>query len=116
MPLTVIRASAGSGKTYQLAVSFLRILLRGELEGKRQDPAAILATTFTRAAAGEILDRVLRLLAEAVLSKESRERLATEVKLPLTQEHCERLLACLAGRLDRLALATMAAPFAEIAT
>jgi ATP-dependent exoDNAse (exonuclease V) beta subunit len=115
MPLTVIRASAGSGKTYQLAVWFIRILLRGELDGKRQDPAAILATTFTRAAAGEILDRVLRLLAQAVLSMESREQLAAQLGLPLTQADSERLLACLAGRLDRLAVSTMDAFFAQIA-
>ena len=115
MPLAVIRASAGSGKTYQLAVSFIRILLKAELEGQPQDPAAILATTFTRAAAGEILDRVLRLLAEAVLSKKNRAPLAGQIALPLTQSHCERLLACLAGRLDRLAVSTMDAFFAQIA-
>ena len=57
MPLTVIRASAGSGKTYQLAVAFLQLLLRAELAGQPLDPSKILATTFTRAAAGEILDR-----------------------------------------------------------
>ena len=74
MPLAVIRASAGSGKTYQLAVSFIRILLQGEIKGTPQNPAAILATTFTRAAAGEILDRVLRLLAEAALSEERRKK------------------------------------------
>ena len=115
MPLAVIRASAGSGKTYQLAVSFIRILLQAELDGQPQDPAAILATTFTRAAAGEILDRVLRLLAEAVLAKKSLKTLAGNIALPLTQAHCERLLACLAARLDRLAVSTMDAFFAQIA-
>ncbi|MEO6787665.1 MAG: UvrD-helicase domain-containing protein, partial [Chthoniobacteraceae bacterium] len=115
MPLAVIRASAGSGKTYQLAVSFIRILLKGELEGQPQNPSAILATTFTRAAAGEILDRVLRLLAEAALSEERRENLATQLGMALSPQHCHRLLANLASHMDRLAISTMDAFFAQIA-
>ena len=115
MPLTVIRASAGSGKTYQLAVSFIRILLRGEIAGQPQNPAAILATTFTRTAAGEILDRVLRLLSEAVLSSERREALGQQIGSPLSAQHCERLLANLAAHMDRLAISTMDAFFAQIA-
>jgi len=115
MPLTVIRASAGSGKTFQLAVSFIRILLRGEIAGQPQNPAAILATTFTRVAAGEILDRVLRLLSEAVLSEESRKYLGKQIGLPLSAAHSERLLSNLAARMDRLAISTMDAFFAQIA-
>ena len=115
MPLSVIRASAGSGKTYQLAVSFIRILLNGELAGEPQNPAAILATTFTRAAAGEILDRVLRLLSEAVLSDERRDNLAKQLGAPLSPQNCQRLLANLAGHMDRLAISTMDAFFAQIA-
>ncbi|HOP78260.1 MAG TPA: UvrD-helicase domain-containing protein, partial [Thermogutta sp.] len=49
----VIRASAGAGKTFQLTNRFLWLLARGE----RLD--SILATTFSREAAGEILDRIL---------------------------------------------------------
>ena len=115
MPLAVIRASAGSGKTYQLAVSFIRILLKGELQGLPQNPAAILATTFTRAAAGEILDRVLRLLSEAALSDDRRKNLAKQIGSPLSLPHCHRLLTNLAGHMDRLAISTMDAFFAQIA-
>ncbi len=115
MPLAVIRASAGSGKTYQLAVSFIRILLKGETAGEPQNPASILATTFTRAAAGEILDRVLRLLAEAALSKERRENLAKQIGSPLSLPHCHRMLSHLASHMDRLAISTMDAFFAQIA-
>ena len=95
MPLTVIRASAGSGKTFQLAMSFIRILLEGELAGQPCNPSAILATTFTRAAAGEILDRMLRLVAEAVLEKSRREFLEKQIGLPLSTAHCARLLSSL---------------------
>ena len=56
---TLIRASAGSGKTYQLTARLLRILLMGA------PPESILATTFTRKAAGEIMERVLTDLASA---------------------------------------------------
>src|ERR1700688_1585778 len=55
----LIRASAGSGKTHQLTNRYLGLLAAGV------EPDAILATSFTRKAAGEILDRVLSRLAEA---------------------------------------------------
>jgi ATP-dependent exoDNAse (exonuclease V) beta subunit len=115
MPLTVIRASAGSGKTFQLAMSFIRILLAGELAGEPQNPSAILATTFTRAAAGEILDRVLRLVAEAMLSQERRDFLSSQLGHPLSVAHCGRLLSALTAHVDRLAISTMDAFFGQIA-
>ena len=46
----IIRASAGTGKTFQLTNRYLQLLRMGER------PDEILATTFTRKAAGEILD------------------------------------------------------------
>ena len=46
----VIRASAGSGKTHQLTNRYVGLLAAGVA------PDAILATTFTRKAAGEISD------------------------------------------------------------
>ena len=115
MPLAIIRASAGSGKTFQLAVSFIRILLRGKADGHPQNPAAILATTFTRAAVGEILDRVLRLLSEAALSDERRANLVKQLGVPLSPQDCHRLLATLTAHMDRLAISTMDAFFAQIA-
>ena len=53
----VIRASAGTGKTFQLTNRFLGLIK----DGVRPDH--ILAVTFTRLAAGEILERVLLRLA-----------------------------------------------------
>lgn len=55
----VIRASAGSGKTHALSGRYLSLLAAGV------EPHRILATTFTRAAAGEIRDRLLKRLASA---------------------------------------------------
>ncbi|MDR2641733.1 MAG: UvrD-helicase domain-containing protein [Planctomycetaceae bacterium] len=65
MPNIIIQASAGSGKTMQLSNSFLEILF------KEADVDTILASTFTRKAAGEITDRILNRLANAVTGNES---------------------------------------------
>ena len=56
----------------------MRILLQGAA------PESILATTFTRKAAGEILDRVLLTLAHAADESNPRalEELRKQVKLP----------------------------------
>ena len=54
----LIRASAGAGKTYRLTHHYLDLLRRGA------SVESILATTFTRKAAGEILGRLVRTLCE----------------------------------------------------
>ena len=69
----VIRASAGTGKTFQLTNCLLRLLLSGT------SPRAILATTFTRKAAGEILNRVIERLAKATASEIETKKLAGEL-------------------------------------
>jgi ATP-dependent exoDNAse (exonuclease V) beta subunit len=71
---TVIRASAGSGKTHRLTNRYLGLLASGV------DPNAILATTFTRKAAGEILDRVLERLAKAAGDRQEAKELAREIQ------------------------------------
>ena len=72
-PHQVIRASAGSGKTHQLTSRSLGLLAAGV------EPDAILATTFTRKAAGEILDRVLFRLAQAAASAKAAKDLAGQI-------------------------------------
>lgn len=96
----VVRASAGSGKTYQLSSRFLQLLLLGE------QPDKILATTFTRKAAGEIRERVLLRLINAAESKESAKKLGEELgvksvdqaqiisTLKRLVQHQHRLLIC----------------------
>ncbi len=56
--LRVIMASAGTGKTFQLAMRFIQLLRFGV------DPAEILAVTFTKKAAGEIFDKIIGRLLE----------------------------------------------------
>ena len=59
IPNTMIRASAGTGKTYQLTNRFIRLLLFGAA------PERIIALTFTRKAAGEFFEGILDKLAKA---------------------------------------------------
>ena len=48
-----IKASAGTGKTYRLAMRYISMLLSGV------EPERILAVTFTNKAAGEILEKIV---------------------------------------------------------
>ena len=105
----VIRASAGTGKTFQLSNRFLRLLASGvECE-------TILATTFTRKGAGEILDRIVQRLAQAATSQAGSEKLATELEWALTQERAQELLKSLIQNLHRLQISTLDAFFYRVA-
>jgi len=67
---TIVKASAGTGKTFRLSNKFISLLAAGE------KPERILATTFTRKAAGEIRERLFLRLAEACLNQEEAESLS----------------------------------------
>lgn len=54
----LLRASAGTGKTYQLVERYVRAL-----EHRRLRPGHVVAITFTRKAAGELRDRIRKKLA-----------------------------------------------------
>jgi len=53
--LRLYKASAGSGKTYTLALEYIKELLLGEIDTYRH----ILAVTFTKDATGEMKERIL---------------------------------------------------------
>ena len=65
----LVLASAGSGKTYHLSSRIIGLLAAGT------PPNEILASTFTRKAAGEILERVLVRLAEGASDPEKAQAL-----------------------------------------
>jgi len=112
-PHKLILASAGTGKTYQLSGRFLALLFRGV------PPERILATTFTRKAAGEILDRVLKRLVEAAEDAQQLEglnaQLADEGGAAVTREDCVRLLSELGRGLHRFRIRTLDAFFVQLA-
>lgn len=90
----LIRASAGAGKTYQLTQHYLKLLRRGA------SIDSILATTFTRKAAGEILGRVVTTLAE-VAEDPAKLPAAPHEKSP------RQLLAEMTANLHRVAVSTI---------
>ncbi|MBO6102542.1 MAG: UvrD-helicase domain-containing protein [Opitutales bacterium] len=67
-------ANAGSGKTYRLVGRFIALACVSK-------PEEICALTFTRMAASEFLDEILKRLAEASLSPEKAGELSAELKL-----------------------------------
>ncbi|MGI4790985.1 MAG: UvrD-helicase domain-containing protein [Janthinobacterium lividum] len=109
----LISASAGSGKTYELTNQYLRLLLErhrkvvsGEAATLRIE--SLLAATFTRKAAGEIFDRILKRLADAALSEtgltELRQALGEDT---LSAADCQDLLLKLCRNLHRVQVGTL---------
>ncbi len=70
----LIRASAGTGKTFSLATRYLQLMLLGKV-----DPAKIVALTFSRAAAQEIYTKILERLWEAAESDDNAEKESKEI-------------------------------------
>ena len=96
-----IRASAGSGKTFQLSNRYLSLLNKGV------PPELILAVTFTRKAAGEIFDRILLRLADAAESEAKRAELSKLMRAELTAERCQELLCAVTNSLHKLRIGTL---------
>lgn len=125
---TMIRASAGSGKTFQLANRYLALMVLGE------KPEEIIALTFTRKAAGEFTSRIMTRLAEGASSQEQAGELAQELTkvivgndaipallkdsdqpLPeMDSNFFQQKLSELIAVLDRLALSTLDSYFVRI--
>ena len=102
MSRLLIRASAGSGKTFRLSGHFLRQLFLGD------PPESILATTFTRKAAGEILGRVLLRLAEAADDPQASVRLSSLLDTSrVTQDSALKLLKDVTANLHRMRVCTL---------
>ena len=109
-PHVLIRASAGTGKTFQLTNRYLGLAAAG------CSPDHILAATFARKAAGEILDRVLTRLADAADDPKKLAELKLHLKLPrLDAAVCTRLLRGLVDRLHRLQISTLDSFFIQLA-
>lgn len=97
-----ISASAGTGKTFQLAHRFIRLLMLGEA------PERMIALTFSRKAAREIFDRVIGYLAEASQSDALAEQRNKRLELTgLTAIHYQTALRELLEKLPRSRVGTI---------
>lgn len=106
----VIRASAGSGKTFQLSNRFLDLVTRDVPVDE------ILASTFTRKAAGEIEDRVLLRLALAATDPKQLQELKKFLAADwLDESRCLDLLQSVVRQLHRLRISTLDSFFIQIA-
>lgn len=109
-PNVVVRASAGTGKTFQLSNRYIA------LTGDGASPDTILATTFTRKAAGEILDRVLFRLAEAAADAGKLDALAQNIgDRSFDRPRCLSVLRQLVRHIHRLRVSTLDSFFIQIA-
>ena len=104
----LLRASAGTGKTFQLSNRYILLILAGT------SPDKLLATTFTRKAAGEILARIFQRLAAATTSETLACELCGELKIaPTSAGQFGAALLFLASRLHRINVSTLDAYFAK---
>lgn len=102
----LVLASAGSGKTYTLSDRIIGLMAGGV------EPEKIVALTFTRKAAGEFADAILRKLAEA--AKDPGKAAELEARFGMVAVDFTELLEKVTGKLPRLTLGTMDGFFAKV--
>lgn len=107
---TIIRASAGSGKTNALAQRFLRLMASG------MSSRHVLASTFTRKAAGEILDRIMTSLADIATDAADADEIKQRLNLKdLSADQCRTILRQLLANLHSIRIGTIDSFFAALA-
>ncbi|MBT3568283.1 MAG: UvrD-helicase domain-containing protein [Opitutae bacterium] len=104
----LITASAGSGKTFQLTDRYLGLLLAGE------KPESIVALTFSRKAAGEFFDAILKKLAEAASDEKARSQLNKRLEVNVSANEYRLKLAELLTVMHKLTLGTLDSFFNRI--
>ncbi len=105
----LLLASAGTGKTYRLTHRLIDLLASGA------DPTRMLASTFTRKAAGEIQTRLFLRLAEGALDPAALEEINAELSgVTLSAGQCAGLLANIVRCLDRFGVHTLDAFFVHL--
>ncbi|MDO5462756.1 MAG: UvrD-helicase domain-containing protein [bacterium] len=94
----ILRASAGTGKTFSLTSRMIRLLSQKGMNGTYVvSPAEILALTFSRAAAYEIYAKLVERLATAAENERNAQETNQQVGLSLTpSDYCHLLRRVLA--------------------
>ncbi|HCR31564.1 MAG TPA: hypothetical protein DIV79_16290, partial [Opitutae bacterium] len=87
--VTLIEASAGTGKTYTLCQIILRLIISDNIPIDR-----ILAVTFTQAATEELINRIRNLLKDSVEQLESQNITDESLQSVLEQSPTDALVAC----------------------
>lgn len=108
-PNLLIRASAGSGKTRQLSLRYIGLLLGGA------SIPTILASTFTRKATGEILNRILLTSAQACQDEGLRVELSQMVGHKVTADEMKGVLRRLVMGLNQIRACSLNSFFHRIA-
>ncbi len=109
IPHEIIRASAGTGKTFALSDRIVRLLALGAA------PETIVALTFTRKAAGEFVSAVFRKLAAAALDQGDARRLAARLQLDAGTDF-SAILARVIAAMNRLQFGTLDSFFQRAAS
>jgi ATP-dependent exoDNAse (exonuclease V) beta subunit len=113
---SVVIANAGSGKTYLLANRLIRWMIEERRATTTASPDRMLAVTFTRKAAGEILERVLRHLALGSLDAAKREEFSTASQIgPASAEEYAAVLREVVDALHRMSISTIDGFFMQMA-
>ncbi len=113
---SVVIANAGSGKTYLLANRLIRWMIEERRATNTASPDRMLAVTFTRKAAGEILERVLRHLALGSLDAAKREEFSTASQIgPASAEEYSAVLREVVDALHRMSISTIDGFFMQMA-
>lgn len=106
----MISASAGSGKTYELVRRYLHLLMLGV------EPERVAAMTFTRKAAGEFFNRILRRLSELSEGKTDPAQYFADMQpLPPQWPDFIEVTRQLLRHMHRLRLGTLDSFFATVA-
>ena len=106
----LIRASAGSGKTRQLSLRYLELIARGVPIPR------ILASTFTKKATGEILNRILLTAAQACRDDALRSELAQNADREISPEEMQGIMRQLVTGLNLIRACSLDSFFQKIAS
>ncbi len=111
--LNIYKASAGSGKTFRLALDFMKIVLLNPGHYKR-----ILAVTFTNKATGEMKNRILRELNVLAAGKTSaylaQLQSATNLSEPVIRERAGEVLSAFLHDYSRFSVSTIDSFFQRV--